>query len=563
MILKSARPVILVLAGFFIFGCANKRVVYHPTRQQQPRPTQQPAAPNQQQPITQTPPAQSGSQVQPVTPNPAPMLPPVSAQRPTEPTNNLTELRKNISNTKIAEDLIENKLSEQELEIAAATPSFEAVKVHVLLKLGKTNQKNRNAGRAAEYYRAVTALYPNTPQATQAAALLNNIQMSYAVDARVIGAVLPLTGRMSSIGQHALNAIRLGLELNKPDAKYRLALFDSQSNADMAAKGVDKLIKEDKAIAILGGFTATEATAIAHQAEMFNVPYVGFSQKAGLTNIGENIFRNALTPEMQVDKLVQFAFDKLNARKFAIVFPNDSYGTEFSNIFWDHVLARGGEVTAAQTYDPKETDFSEISQKLLGTFHIEARAEEYKQRLAQLKARKKNQKATRDHWADENVLSPIVDFDVVFVPDSSRALGQLLAFMKYYDVRNMNYIGTNIWNSPDLPKRTANENAGLYFVDALDSSQGSTQHENTFFKEYIAQYSENPTIVEVQAYEAARLVKTQLDSGASTRESLASRMRYLGRMSGATGELRMSNQRELQRPLHILTLDAGLIKKIE
>lgn len=568
------RSTLLVLAGFLVFGCASKRVVYHPSRQQQQRPAQ-PTAPAAGQtsgqssstttntpPTTAVPPTQTGT-VGGTTSLPTPMLPPVSGTRPAETTNNLTELRKNLSNKKIAEDLIENKLSEEELAIAAATPSFDSVKPQVLLKLGKLNQKNRNSTKAAEYYRAVSSLYPNTPQGVQATALLSSIQASYSVDARVIGAVLPLTGRMSSIGQHALNAIRMGLELNKADAKYRLALYDSQSNAEMAAKGVDKLIKEDKAIAILGGFTATEATAIGHQAELYNVPFIAFSQKTGLTNIGDYVFRNALTPEMQVDKLTQFAFEKLGARKFAIVFPNDSYGVEFSNIFWDHVLARGGEVTAAQTYDPKETDFSEVAQKLLGTYHIEARAEEYKQRLAQQKARKKNQKSTRDHWADDNILPPIVDFDVVFVPDSSRALGQILAFMKYYDVRQMNYIGTNIWNSPDLPKRVADENADLYFVEALDVSQGSTQHENPFIKDYQAQFNEAPTIVEIQAYEAANILKSQLDSGVSSRENLASRLRYLGRSNGVTGELRMSNQRELQRPLHILSLDAGLIKKVE
>src|SRR5690606_11532405 len=70
----------------------------------------------------------SGSTSLPVTQNPAPMLPPLNTARPTETTNNLTELRKNLPNKKIAEDLIENKLSEEELAIAAATPSFDSVK---------------------------------------------------------------------------------------------------------------------------------------------------------------------------------------------------------------------------------------------------------------------------------------------------------------------------------------------------------------------------------------------------------------------------------------------------
>lgn len=546
------------LLALVFTGCASQRVVYHPSRQQ-------PAKTSQAQPAAPESPGSGRPAAPPSAVAPAPMAPPVAVSRPVESVNNLTELRRNISNTKIAEDLIENKLSIEELEIAAATPSFAPVKPQILLKLGKTYQKNRDTVKAAEYYRAVMSLYPKTPYAVQASGLLSTIQLAYAVDARVVGAVLPLTGRMASIGQHALNAIRMGLELNRPDNRLKLALFDSQSNPDLAAQGVNKLVRDDKAIVILGGFTSLEATAIAHQAELLNVPFIGFSQKTGLTNIGDYVFRNALTPEMQVDTLVQFAFDQLGARKFAIVFPNDSYGVEFSNIFWDHVLARGGQITAAQTYDPEETDFSEITQKLLGTFYVEARAEEYRQRLAQLKAAgkyKKQTKKTRDHWAEENILPPIVDFDVVFVPDSSRALGQILAFMKYNEVRDMNYIGTNLWNSPDLPKRVAGENAGLYFVDAIDISQGTPQ-DNEFFKNYLAQYNESPTLPEVQAYEAAKIVRIQLGAGAVNRDDLASRLRYMGRTQGVTGELRMSDQRELERPIHILTLDEGLVKKIQ
>ena len=501
---------------------------------------------------------------------------------PKLPINNIAELKKNITNEKISTDLIENKLSSAELETVAGDSYFTALKPQLLLKIGRTHLKNRQPDRAAEYFRSVAALFPQSTYATQANVLLSTIHLANDVDAKVIGAILPLTGKNASLGQHALNAIRMGLDLNNPENKFRLALFDSQSNPEHAATGVDKLIKEDKAIVLLGGFTAREAASIATRAELLSTPYFGFSQKSGLTNIGDYVFRNSVTPEMQVDKLVQFAFEKLGAKKFAILFPNDSYGVEFSSIFWDHILAHGGEITAAQTYDPKETDFTEAIQKLVGTHYVEARSEEYETRVKELKEQKeqKNLKDTleaageksnkkpvakknsRDHWSAENVLPPIVDFDVLFVPDSSRALGQILAFMSYNDVKNMKYLGTNIWNSPDLPKRAANHNSGVYFVDAIDISQTNSEPV-PFFKEYLALYKEAPTLVEIQAYEVARIVKEQIKGRATSRESLASSLRSMGSSDGVTGQLRMSSQRELERPIHVLTLDSGILKKIE
>jgi branched-chain amino acid transport system substrate-binding protein len=555
-----------LLCCLFFLGCAsNRSVVFHQSRQQS----------QNQQPEVATNTAVSKKQTKaPAAPPLISVLPAAVSKKadapiqikPTEPENNISELKKNANNSKIATDLIENKLSEVELETAASDTAMAQLKPQLLLKIGKNFQKNNESEKAAEYFRSLASLYPQSPEAVQANVLLSNIQLASNVDAKVIGAILPLTGKNASIGQHALNALRMGLEMSKTDNKFRIALFDSQSNPELAVKGVDKLINEDRAIVILGGFTSKEALSIATRAELLSTPYIGFSQKSGLTNVGEYVFRNSMTPEMQVDKIVQYATEKLAAKKFAILYPNDSYGVEFSNIFWDHVLARGGEITAAQTYDPKENDFSEVIQKLVGTYYKEARSEEYKKRIREMKNKKSEstnkQKNSRDHWSEENILPPIVDFDAVFVPDSSRALGQVLAFMKYNEVTDMNYLGTNIWNSPDLPKRAANEDAGLFFVDAIDISQGAPQT-STFFKDYFALYNEEPTIVEIQVYEVAKIIKDLLVSGATSREALANQLRSLGRSQGVTGELRMSSQRELERPIHILTLDSGIVKKVE
>lgn len=551
------------------FGCAEQPIVVkHPSRQtSRPRQTLPPQNKPVARPQTPTPIAPLAQPVSPTTTTAVQTTSPgLTARPPTPLTPALNELRKNISQPDIAQALIENKISQAELEDASLNPTFNPVKDQILFKLAKIHQKNNELIRASEYYRALASQYPQSPLAAQANIALVSLQSANVTDAHVIGAILPLSGRNASLGQHVLNALRLGLEMNKPDAKFRIALFDSESNPEQAASGVDKLVRDDHAIAILGGFSAKEATAIAERAELYRVPYVGFSQKTGLTNLGENVFRNALTPEMQIDLLVQFAFDKLNAKKFAIMYPNDFYGVEFANIFWDHVLARGGQITAVQTYDPKETDFSENIQKLLGTYYVDARLDEYREREKQLKAARKNStqpKNSREHWSEENALPPIVDFDAVFVPDTSRALGQILAFMKFNDVSKMNYLGTNLWNSPELPQRADDPNAGLYFVDAFDVSQGATPQNQGFFKDYFDAYNEAPTLVEIQVYEVAEILRSQLEAGVNSRDTLASNLRALGRFAGVTGELRMSNQRELERPLNIMTLDSGLIKKVE
>lgn len=561
---------ILSFTALFMFSCASRPIVTAPSRQSQPTKAPKPPEPVKTTPVKKTP------EAAPVVAQP-PKAPPAPVQEvkivpKVESPQALLDSRNNLS---AATDLIENKLNLNELEAAAADPTLANFKPQLLLKVGKVYQKNKDVERASEYFRSVSSLYPQSVYASQAAVLLASLQSSSEADANVIGAILPLTGRNASVGQHALNAIRLGLDLTKGEIKFRVALFDSQSDPELAAKGVDKLVNEDKVIGIVGGFTSREAYSIASRAELLSVPFIGFSQKPDLTNVGEYVFRNALTPEMQVNKLVEFAVDKLSAKKFAILYPNDSYGVEFSNSFWDHVLARGGQVTAAQTYDPKTTDFSEVIQKLVGLYYPEARAEELKQRKQEIRASKKaaaakkkdnpnpTKTSQRDSYTEASILSPVADFDVLFVPDTSRALGQVLAFMKFNEVIEMNYLGTNLWNSADLPKRTANEEGSIYFVDAIDNTDAA--HRDTeFFKDYTAAYNEEPTIVEIQAYEAAKIIKQQVANGANGRESLAAALRTMGTSSvGVTGELQMSPQRDLIRPIHVMTIDSGVLKKLE
>ena len=165
-----------------LVGCASQRVVYHPSRQQPPKaPVTSTPAPSRPVAPTAPPPAYE--------PQPAPIVTSPAVPLYNEPLGNLTELRKNLSNTRAAEDIIEEKLTLAELEVAAATPAFSSVKPQLLLTLGKRHQKARQRDRAAEYYRSVSTLYPKTTQATQAAALLATIQMANTpADARVVGA---------------------------------------------------------------------------------------------------------------------------------------------------------------------------------------------------------------------------------------------------------------------------------------------------------------------------------------------------------------------------------------
>ena len=208
----------------------------------------------------------------------------------------------------------------------------------------------------------------------------------------------------------------------------KLAIIDSEGNPDVARRGVERLVSEDHAIAIIGDLISKTAQAVATKSQELGVPCLTLSQKQGLTEIGDFVFRNNSTPDAQMRSLVDIAMGSLGYKRFAIIYPNEGYGTTYANLFWDHVLLRGGQITAAQTYEPGETDFRDVVQRLAGTYYSEEdRGKELALRLVEWN---KLQAERAKGGLDENgkklpppektppkdLLPPVADFDAIFIP---------------------------------------------------------------------------------------------------------------------------------------------------
>jgi len=453
-------------------------------------------------------------------------------------------------------EIVEGKLNQEQLEKVAGDSDYGFARGYALFRLGEAALEERDKDRARQYFRGVGEYLPGSDLALRAQDILAQLESSKFVESKTIGVVLPLTGKNAAIGQKALRGVELGLGLNNPGSGFRLAVMDSEGNPDGARRGVERLVKEDNAIAIVGSLLSKTAPAVAAKADELGVPTIGLSQKSGLTEIGPTVFRNALTSEMQVRYLVRTAMEDYGMKRFAIVYPNDPYGVEYSNLFWDEVLARGGTIASVQTYNPKETDFRSTIQRLVGTFYIEGRLDEYRARMKQAVAEAADKKKSVRQSHDEEILPPIVDFDAVFIPDSAKAMSQVAAFLSYSRVKGVKLLGTNLWNTPGLANRAGNFANSLIFVDSF---LPGTAADSRFVREYKALYDEEPSLIEIQAYDSALILRQLIAQGASTRDSLTRELASLKKFPGSLGVLNMNQDREIQRPLMALTLEKGEI----
>lgn len=451
-------------------------------------------------------------------------------------------------------EIVEGKLDQDQLGKVARDSDFGFVRGYALFRLGETALEDREKDQARKYFSSVGEFLPGSDLALRAQDILSQLESSRLVESKTVGVVLPLTGKNSAMGQKALRGVEMGLGLNNPGSGFRLAVMDSEGNPDNARRGVERLIKEDNAIAIIGSLLSKTAPAVAAKADELGVPTIGLSQKSGLTELGPSVFRNALTSAMQVNYLVRTAMEEYGMKRFAIVYPNDPYGIEYTNLFWDEVLARGGTVTAVQTYNPKETDFRLPIQRLVGTYYIEARLDEYKARTKQSSETEKKKSLRTSH--EEEVLPPVVNFDAVFIPDSAKSMGQIAAFLSFAGVKGVKLLGTNLWNTPGLSKRAGNFANNLIFVDSF---LPSTASHSRFVQEYKTAFNEDPSLIEIQAYDSALILRQLIAQGAATRESLTRELTSLKKFPGALGALNMSQDREIRRPLMAMTLEKGEI----
>lgn len=478
---------------------------------------------------------------------------PLPPKRPVNPTDVLSEAPAAVVNSSPEF----RSFTTEQLRAAYQNPQYLSSRSEILFLLGEQEMVRRNTDLAINYFNQLIATDVTSIWSQEAKLKLDLIKSLSRVSATTIGVLLPLSGRTAAIGQRALRAIQMGLGLHYGSSNFQLAVVDTQGNLDNARRGVERLVREDNVVAILGALSSREAESAALKADELQTPLITLSQKSGITDLSPYVYRNSLTPEMQIHHLVRSAMSQYGMKKFAIMYPNDPYGVESTNLFWDEVLARGGEITAAQSYDPVATDFRHTAQRLVGTFYIEARLEEYKakQKEFSTKAKKRN---SRENLSADDILSPVINFDAVFIPDSAKNMGQISASLSFVGVKDIHLLGTNLWNTPGLARRAGLFQNSLLFVDGIAQNSAATKN-SRFVAEFKSLFKNDPSMMEIQAYESALVLRGLILDGADSRAEVRDELLKLENFPGAVSPLTMSSDREVLRPLFSLTLRKGEI----
>ncbi len=389
---------------------------------------------------------------------------------------------------------------------------------------------------------AAVSLTPSTEPKLDEKGMLTSPEIVYTgeVSRKKIGLLIPLTGKYESFGKKVQRSVELALQ-HSTDSRakdYELVAEDSGDNAESQVKALQKLVEEDRVIAVIGPVISKGIELLAKKSVFYQVPMITLAQVQSPT--ASHLFFCSVSNKDQTLQTVQYGMTSKGFRKFAILAPSNKPGEEMAQTFKDEVLARNGEIAHLEFYDPNITDFRSAVDKVLGLADLKKRANELKE--LEEKRRELNITRKTSRTAQYYNLPPIIDFDAVFIADEAKTAGQIIPTFAYRDAKNLKFIGISSWNSSQLIQRAQDQVEEAIFPVGFNTIKPSTDTK-AFYDLYSSNYNAAPGELDALAFDAASLVIKAMSGGPSTREEMRMMIETTKEVQGATGEFTIKEHR--------------------
>jgi len=187
---------------------------------------------------------------------------------------------------------------------------------------------------------------------------------SFALPATIkIGALFSVTGPPSFLGEPERNSAKMVIdEINAKGGikgkKLELVVYDTTGDATKAVQAANRLIKEDKVVAIIGPSTTGESMAVLPVAEKEQIPLISCAAGSKITDpVKRWVFKTAQNDGLAVAKI----YEHLNRKKIskvAILTVSDGFGSSGREQLKANAAKFGIQIVEDSTYSPKDTDMT-------------------------------------------------------------------------------------------------------------------------------------------------------------------------------------------------------------
>lgn len=340
-----------------------------------------------------------------------------------------------------------------------------------------------------------------------------------------IGTIGPLTGDVATYGISTKNGVEIAVDQVNENGgingkKVVLISEDTRGDQTEAANAASKLIERDKVVAIVGGVISAETLTAGPIANDAGVVMISSSSTAqGVPEIGDYIFRNCLSDEVQAVQLAEFAATELGLKRFAIMFTNNDYGLSLKNAF-EGKAKEIAEVVGVETYNDGEKDFRAQLTKLKGA-------------------------------------NP----DALYIAGYYTEAAKIAQQAKEQGLE-VQLLGADGFYSPVLIELGGGAVDGAVFTAGFFTDDPSENAQN-FVKAYMEKFNEEPDMFAAQAYDAAMILLTALkNTDGQGGEALQQAMLNTKDFPGITGVTSFTEVGDAIKDIIILKVENGKFVKI-
>ncbi len=343
-----------------------------------------------------------------------------------------------------------------------------------------------------------------------------------------IGINYELSGDVATYGQSSVDGIELAIEqVNAAGGingkKITAIKYDNKSEPDQATTLANKLIVQDKVIAILGPATSGSFKAEIPVANKNKVPVASGSATADdvtVTSAGvqEYAFRVCFSDSFQGTVMASFALNNLSAKSAVIIMDSSSdYGKGLAKNFKDTFVAAGGTIVAEEAFVAKDTDFNAILTKIKGQA-----------------------------------------FDVIYIPGYYNEAGLIIKQARAQGI-NAPILGADGFDSPTLLELAgASALNDVYFTNhysSLDKDPAVVK----FIADFKAKYNKEPDAFNALGYDLAKFMidaigRAESYSGEAVKNALETTKGFVG----VTGTLSVDENHNPVKSIVVIGLKDGV-----
>lgn len=329
-----------------------------------------------------------------------------------------------------------------------------------------------------------------------------------------VGGLLEMTGGSASFGISGKNGIDLALKkINEKGVlggkKLSLVVADTKSEASEATNGMQKLISQDKVVAVIGpnqSSAVIASGAINNGAKVVDITPMGTNPDVTVDPKTKQVkpysFRTCFIDPFQGTVMASFASNELKVKRAAIYIDNTSdYAKGLAQFFKENFVKNGGQVVIEEAYLQKDTDF--------------------KSTLTKIKAAQP---------------------DFIYIPGYYQEVGLIVKQAREMGI-NVPMAGGDGWDSAKLPEIAGKAALENTFFSSLYSPDDTSDLNKEFVAEYKKAYNTNPDVFAALAYDSTLLVAKAIeDAGSADPAKIAEAMAKIKGFKGVSGEVTFNEQ---------------------